>query len=168
MADEYPSQMFVHLTGYKTNGNNFGKLMGAMENMKHPAACWRARAPRKTVRPRSAIWRRSPSPKSCAWATPLRWACADPPELHDGCALDGTPHDPVIEKDAAASLFDAGAYVVFHRRHARRWRCSDREEEVWRELRPGWQLHQGRLSHLVVSLSSRKKTGSTDVSIASI
>ena len=37
VAGEFPDQMFIHLTGIKTNSTNFGNLMGAMENMKYLA-----------------------------------------------------------------------------------------------------------------------------------
>src|SRR5512141_762225 len=30
VAEEFPNQTFLHLTGYKSNGKNFGNLMGAM------------------------------------------------------------------------------------------------------------------------------------------
>ena len=34
VAEEFPDQTFLHLTGYKSNGKNFGNLMGAVEDMK--------------------------------------------------------------------------------------------------------------------------------------
>jgi hypothetical protein len=37
VAEEFPDTMFIHLTGIKSNGTNFGNLMGAMENMKYLA-----------------------------------------------------------------------------------------------------------------------------------
>ena len=37
VAEEFPDTMFIHLTGIKSNGKNFGNLMGAMENMKYLA-----------------------------------------------------------------------------------------------------------------------------------
>ena len=37
VAGEFPDVMFIHLTGIKSNMENFGNLMGAMENMKYLA-----------------------------------------------------------------------------------------------------------------------------------
>jgi len=37
VATEFPDKMFIHVSGYKANGENFGNLMGAMEDMKYLA-----------------------------------------------------------------------------------------------------------------------------------
>jgi basic membrane protein A len=37
VADEFPDVDIIHLTGFKANGENFGNLMGAMEDMKYLA-----------------------------------------------------------------------------------------------------------------------------------
>lgn len=114
VADEYPSQMFVHLTGYKTNGKNFGNLMGAMENMKYLGGMLAGARAKKDGQTKIGYLATFPIPEELrlgnAIALGLRKTCPN-------CTMDvrwiNTWHDPVIEKDAAASLFDAGAYVVF-------------------------------------------------------
>ena len=37
VAEEFPDQTFIHVSGYKSNSKNFGNLFGAMENMKYLA-----------------------------------------------------------------------------------------------------------------------------------
>ena len=37
VADEFPDVDIIHLTGFKSNEENFGNLMGAMEDMKYLA-----------------------------------------------------------------------------------------------------------------------------------
>ncbi len=37
VANEFPDVDIIHISGYKSNGENFGNLMGAMENMKYLA-----------------------------------------------------------------------------------------------------------------------------------
>ncbi len=114
VAGEFPDTMFIHLTGIKSNFTNFGNLMGAMENMKFLAgmlAGARAQADGETKLGYMATF---PIPEEIrlgnAIALGMRKTCPE-------CTLDvrwiNTWHDPIIEKAAAESLFDAGAYVVF-------------------------------------------------------
>ena len=37
VAEEFPNQTFLHLTGYKSNGKNFGNFFGSVEDMKYLA-----------------------------------------------------------------------------------------------------------------------------------
>ena len=37
VAEEFPEVNIIHISGYKSNGANFGNLMGAMEDMKYLA-----------------------------------------------------------------------------------------------------------------------------------
>ena len=114
VAGEFPDTMFIHLTGIKSNFTNFGNLMGAMENMKYLAgmlAGARAQADGETKLGYMATF---PIPEEIrlgnAIALGMKKTCPE-------CTMDirwiNTWHDPIIEKEAAASLFDAGAYVVF-------------------------------------------------------
>jgi len=114
VANEYPDVYFIHLTGIKSNQKNFGNLMGAMENMKYLAgmlAGARAKADGQTKIGYMATF---PIPEEIrlgnAIALGMKKTCPE-------CTMDvrwiNTWHDPIIEKEAAASLFDAGAYVVF-------------------------------------------------------
>jgi basic membrane protein A len=114
VAEEFPTQTFIHVSGFKTNGKNFGNLFGAMENMKYLAgmvAGSRAKTDKATKVGYIATF---PIPEELrlgnAFALGMRKTCKD-------CTMDvrwiNTWHDPVQEKSAAESLFDAGAQVVF-------------------------------------------------------
>ncbi|MBI3536311.1 MAG: BMP family ABC transporter substrate-binding protein [Chloroflexi bacterium] len=113
VAKEFPAIKFLHVSGFKSNGTNFGNMFGAMEDMKYLAgmiAGARTKADGKTVIGYIATF---PIPEELrlgnAFARGIQQTCAE-------CKLDvrwiNTWHDPVKEKEAANSLFDAGAQVV--------------------------------------------------------
>ena len=114
VAGEFPDAMFIHLTGIKTNGENFGNLMGAMENMKYLAGMLAGARAKADGNPKLGYMATFPIPEELrlgnAIALGMRQTCPE-------CTMDvrwiNTWHDPVIEKEAAASLFDGGAQVVF-------------------------------------------------------
>ncbi|MCD6476101.1 MAG: BMP family ABC transporter substrate-binding protein [Anaerolineaceae bacterium] len=114
VAEEFPSQMFIHLTGFKANGENFGNLMGAMEDMKYLAGVLSGARAHQDGESKIGYMATFPIPEELrlgnAFALGLQKYCPE-------CTMDvrwlNTWHDPIVEKDAAASLFDAGAYVVF-------------------------------------------------------
>jgi basic membrane protein A len=114
VAGEFPDSTFIHISGYKTNGTNFGNLFGAMEDMKYLAgmlAGARAKADGVTKLGYMATF---PIPEELrlgnAIALGMKVTCPE-------CTMDvrwiNTWHDPIKEKEGAASLFDAGAQVVF-------------------------------------------------------
>lgn len=114
VAKEFPNLKFLHVSGFKSNGTNFGNMFGAMEDMKYLAGMVtgaRLKADNQKVAGYIATF---PIPEELrlgnAFAIGLRQTCPD-------CKLDvrwiNTWHDPVKEKDGAASLFDGGAHVVF-------------------------------------------------------
>ena len=114
VAGEFPDSTFIHISGYKTNGTNFGNLFGAMEDMKYLAgmlAGARAKADGVTKIGYMATF---PIPEELrlgnAIALGMKVTCPE-------CTMDvrwiNTWHDPIKEKEGAASLFDAGAQVVF-------------------------------------------------------
>ena len=114
VAGEFPDTMFIHLTGIKSNFTNFGNLMGAMENMKYLAGMLAGARAKQDGNPKLGYMATFPIPEEIrlgnAIALGMRKTCPE-------CTLDvrwiNTWHDPIIEKEAAASLFDAGAQVVF-------------------------------------------------------
>lgn len=114
VAEEFPDQIFLHVSGYKTNGKNFGNLFGAMENMKYLAGMVSGSRAKLDGNPKLGYIATFPIPEELrlgnAFALGMRKTCPE-------CTLDvrwiNTWHDPVIEKEAAASLFDGGAQVVF-------------------------------------------------------
>lgn len=114
VASEFPDTTYIHLSGYKSNEKNFGNLMGAMEDMKYLAGMLAGARAKQDGNPKLGYMATFPIPEELrlgnAFALGMRKTCPE-------CTLDirwlNTWHDPVIEKDAAASLFDAGAQVVF-------------------------------------------------------
>ncbi len=114
VAEEFPDLTFIHVSGYKTNSKNFGNLFGAMEDMKYLAGMIAGARAKKDGNPKVGYMATFPIPEELrlgnAFALGMAKTCTE-------CKLDvrwiNTWHDPVVEKDAAASLFDAGAQVVF-------------------------------------------------------
>ena len=114
VAEEFPDIMYIHLTGIKSNQENFGNLMGAMENMKYLAGMLAGARAKMDGNPKLGYMATFPIPEEIrlgnAIALGMKKTCPE-------CTMDvrwiNTWHDPIIEKDAAASLFDAGAQVVF-------------------------------------------------------
>ena len=88
--------------------------MGAMEDMKYLAGMIGGARAKQDGNPKLGYMATFPIPEELrlgnAFALGMRKTCPE-------CTLDvrwlNTWHDPIIEKDAAASLFDAGAQVVF-------------------------------------------------------
>ncbi|HUS85203.1 MAG TPA: BMP family ABC transporter substrate-binding protein [Anaerolineales bacterium] len=114
VAEEFPDVMYIHLTGIKSNMTNFGNLMGAMENMKFMAGMLAGARAKMDGNPKLGYMATFPIPEEIrlgnAIALGMKVTCPE-------CTMDirwiNTWHDPIIEKEAAASLFDAGAQVVF-------------------------------------------------------
>ena len=114
VAEEFPDTMFVHVSGYKANEENFGNVMGAMEDMKYLAGVLAGARCHQDGETKVGYMATFPIPEELrlgnAFALGLQEFCPE-------CTMDvrwiNTWHDPVIEKEAAASLFDAGAYVVY-------------------------------------------------------
>src|SRR5512138_2638543 len=114
VAEEFPDQIFIHISGYKTNNKNFGNLFGAMEDMKYLAGMVAGSRAKTDGNPKIGYIATFPIPEELrlgnAFALGMKKTCP-------ACTLDvrwiNTWHDPVAEKDAASSLFDAGAQVVF-------------------------------------------------------
>jgi len=114
VAGEFPDTMFIHLTGIKSNFTNFGNLMGAMEDMKYLAGMLAGARAKQDGNPKLGYMATFPIPEEIrlgnAIALGMKQTCPE-------CTMDvrwlNTWHDPIIEKEAAASLFDAGAQVVF-------------------------------------------------------
>ena len=113
VAGEFPDVMFVHISGYKTNGKNFGNLFGAMEDMKYLAGMVAGSRAKMDGNTKLGYMATFPIPEELrlgnAFMLGAKKTCPE-------CTMDvrwiNTWHDPVAEKDAAASLMDAGAQVV--------------------------------------------------------
>jgi basic membrane protein A and related proteins len=114
VATDFPSAMFVHLTGYESNGTNFGNLFGAMEDMKYLAGMLAGSRAKKDGNPKLGYMATFPIPEEIRLGNAiLLGAKKTCPE----CTLDvrwiNTWHDPITEKNGASSLFDGGDQVVF-------------------------------------------------------
>jgi basic membrane protein A len=114
VAGEFPDITYIHISGYKSNNANFGNLFGAMEDMKFLAGMLAGARAQMDGNPKLGYMATFPIPEELrlgnAIALGMRQTCPE-------CTMDvrwiNTWHDPIIEKEAAASLFDAGAQVVF-------------------------------------------------------
>ncbi len=113
VAEEFPEIGYIHISGYKSNMTNFGNMFGAMEDMKYLAGMLsgsRAKADGATKIGGMATF---PIPEELrlfnAYALGVQRTCPE-------CTVDirwiNTWHDPIIEREGADSLFDAGAHVV--------------------------------------------------------
>lgn len=113
VATEFPDIDFIHVSGYKHNGSNFGNLMGAMENIKYLAGILAGSRAKMDGNPRLGYMATFPIPEELrlgnAFALGMQKTCPE-------CTLDvrfiNTWHDPIIEQEAAKSLFDSGVQVV--------------------------------------------------------
>jgi basic membrane protein A len=114
VAAEFPDIMYTHISGIKSNGTNFGNLFGAMEVMKYLGGMLAGARAKMDGNPKLGYMATFPIPEELrlgnAIALGMRKTCPE-------CTMDvrwiNTWHDPVKEKEGAASLFDAGAQVVF-------------------------------------------------------
>ncbi len=113
VADEFPDVDIVHVSGFLSNGENFGNLMGAMEDMKYLAGMLAGSRAKMDGNPRLGYIATFPIPEELrlgnAFGLGAQQTCPE-------CTIDVrwifTWHDPIIERDAASSLFDGGAQVV--------------------------------------------------------
>jgi basic membrane protein A len=113
VASEFPNVNIIHISGFKSNEANFGNLMGAMEDMKYLAGMLAGSRAMVDGNPRLGYIATFPIPEELrlgnAFALGAQETCPE-------CTIDVrwifTWHDPIIEKEAAASLFDSGVQVV--------------------------------------------------------
>ncbi len=113
VAEEFPDIKFLHVSGYKSNGKNFGNMFGAMETIKYIAGMIAGARAKADNKPQVGYIATFPIPEEFrlgnAFALGVQKTC---PECKMDVRWINTWHDPVKEKDAAASLFDGGAQVV--------------------------------------------------------
>jgi basic membrane protein A len=113
VADEFPDVDIIHISGFKSNEDNFGNLMGAMEDMKYLAGMLAGSRAKVDGNPKLGYIPTFPIPEELrlgnAFALGAQQTCPD-------CTVDVrwifTWHDPILEQEAAKSLFDGGAQVV--------------------------------------------------------
>lgn len=113
VAEEFPEIGYIHISGYKSNMTNFGNMFGAMEDMKYLAGMLAGSRAKVDGADTVGIMATFTIPEEFrllnAFGLGLQQTCPD-------CTLDvrwiNTWHDPIIEREAADSLFDAGSHVV--------------------------------------------------------
>jgi basic membrane protein A len=114
VAEEFPDITYLHLTGYKSNGKNFGNFFGAMEDFKYLAGMLAGSRAKKDGNPKIGYMATFPIPEEIRLGNAIMLGAKRTcPECTMDIRFINTWHDPIKEKDAAASLFDAGAQVVF-------------------------------------------------------
>jgi basic membrane protein A len=114
VAEEFPDITYLHLTGYKSNGKNFGNFFGAMEDFKYLAGMLAGSRAKKDGNPKIGYMATFPIPEELRLGNAIMLGVKQTcPECTMDIRFINTWHDPVKERDAAASLFDAGADVVF-------------------------------------------------------
>ena len=113
VASEFPDVDIVHISGFKANGENFGNLMGAMENIKYLAGMLAGSRAMMDGNPKLGYMATFPIPEELrlgnAFALGAEKTC---PECTIDVRFINTWHDPILEQEGAASLFDGGAQVV--------------------------------------------------------
>ncbi len=113
VANEFPDVNIIHVSGFKSNGENFGNLFGAMENIKYLAGMLAGSRAKVDGNTKLGYIATFPIPEELrlgnAFALGMQKTCPE-------CKLDVrwifSWHDPIKEKEAANSLFDGGAQVV--------------------------------------------------------
>ena len=114
VAEEFPDITYLHLTGYKSNGKNFGNFFGAMEDFKYLAGMLAGSRAKADGNPKLGYMATFPIPEELRLGNAIMLGAKQTcPECTMDVRFINTWHDPIKEKDAAASLFDAGAQVVF-------------------------------------------------------
>ena len=128
VAKEFPDITFLHLTGYKSNGKNFGNFFGAVEDLKYLAGMLAGSRAKKDGNPKIGYMATFPIPEELRLGNAImRGAKVTCPDCTMDVRFINTWHDPQKERDGAASLFDAGAAGRLHRRrHAGRSPTSPR------------------------------------------
>ncbi|MEA2549550.1 MAG: basic rane protein, partial [Chloroflexota bacterium] len=114
VAKDFPDTTFLHLTGYKSNGTNFGNFFGAVEDFKYLAGMLAGSRAKKDGVPKIGYMATFPIPEEIRLGNAIaRGVAVTCPECKIDVRFINTWHDPQKEREGAASLFDAGADVVF-------------------------------------------------------
>jgi basic membrane protein A and related proteins len=114
VAEEFPDITFLHLTGFKSNGKNFGNFFGAMEDFKYLAGMLAGSRAKADNNPKIGYMATFPIPEELRLGNGImRGVKVTCPECTMDVRFINTWHGVAKERDGAASLFDAGAQVVF-------------------------------------------------------
>ena len=82
VADEFPDVDIIHISGFKSNGANFGNLMGAMEDMKYLAGMLAGSRAKVDGNPRLGYIATFPIPEELRLGNAFRpWRAEDLPRM---------------------------------------------------------------------------------------
>ncbi len=113
LAEEFPDISWVHVSGYRSNGTNYGNLFGAMEDMKYLAGMVAGARAKADGNPKLGYVAPWPLPEVIrlgnAFMLGVKVTC---PECTMEVRWINTWYDPDKEKQAAQSLLDAGVDIV--------------------------------------------------------
>ncbi len=112
-ARAFPKTRFVHISGHKSNGQNFGNLFGAMESMKFLAGMIAGARAKADGQSKLGYIAPYPIPEVVRLGNAImlgaRRTC---PECTMEIRWINSWFDPTREREAADSLIKAGAHVV--------------------------------------------------------
>lgn len=113
VAREFPATSFVHVSGFKSNGKNFGNLFGAMESMKYLAGMIAGARAAADGRPKVGYIAPFPIAEVIRLGNALTLGVrATCPTCTVSVRWIHTWFDPAKEREAAESLLAEGVDVV--------------------------------------------------------
>jgi len=114
VAEDFTDSTFLHLTGYKSNFDNFGNFFGAMEDFKYLAGMLAGSRAKVDGNPQIGYMATFPIPEEIRLGNAIMLGVKQTcPECTLNIRWINTWSDPTLEREGAASLFDAGSQVVF-------------------------------------------------------
>lgn len=113
IAEEFPDQAFVHISGQKKNDSNFGNVFGAMEEMKYLSGMIAGARAKEDGSNRIGLIAPFPIAEvirlSNAVVLGMNETC---PECEADIRWTFSWFDPTGEREAAQSMIDSGASVI--------------------------------------------------------
>ena len=96
VAEEFPDITYLHLTGYKSNGKNFGNFFGAMEDFKYLAGMLAGSRAKKDGNPKIGYMATFPIPEELRLGNAIMLGVKQTcPECTMDIRFINTWHDPV-------------------------------------------------------------------------
>ena len=121
VAEEFPDQTFLHLTGYKSNGKNFGNFFGAIEDMKYLAGMLAGSRAKADGNPKIGYMATFPIPEELRLGNAImRGAKKTCPECTMDVRFINTWHDPIKENGRRRLAVRRGRRRRLHRAPTRR------------------------------------------------
>jgi basic membrane protein A len=112
-AREFPKTKFVHVSGFKSNGQNYGSLFGAMESMKYLSGMIAGARAKEDGHPKIGYIAPFPIPEVVRVANAVMLGAKRTcPECTMEIRWINSWFDPAREREAAESLFKSDAWVV--------------------------------------------------------